>query len=103
TSPSLPRRRCLRGHDGAIENFAHFAIDVLRRNAHLSMRRGALEQRLRRLLIEHARVDGPIVQLTKREERCEYHAAIAAAERAVGKEREDERGDFFREGRIRLA
>ena len=66
------------------------------------MRRRTLEQRLRGLLVEHARVDRPMVQLTKCEQRCERDATIAAAERAVGEKGEEKRCDFFRESRIGL-
>src|ERR1043165_6147474 len=67
------------------------------------MRGGAAEKRLRVLLSEHARVEGAVVQLAEREERGERDAAVAAAERAVRQQREEERGDFLRKRRIRLA
>src|SRR5438309_11516112 len=66
------------------------------------MRRGAPEQRLRRFLVEHARVDAAVVQFTEGEERRERDAAIAAAERTVGEQREDERCHFFGERRVSL-
>ena len=67
------------------------------------MRGGAAEQRLRALLVEHARVDRAVVQLAEREERGERDTAVAAAERAVGEEREEERGHLLGERRIGLA
>src|SRR5205085_2637311 len=73
----------LRGqrHDGAAERFAHLAIDILRRDPGLAVRGGAAEERLRGLLVEHARVDGAVVQLAEREERGQRDAAVAAASR----------------------
>ena len=64
---------------------------------------GALEEVLGGFLVEHARVDGLVVQLAEREHRRECEPAITAAERTVGEKREDERGDFVGERRIRFA
>ncbi len=98
-------RQLLRGgdDDGAVEDLAQLAEDVLRRDAHFAAARGALDQRLRGLFIEHARVDRAVVQLAERNERSERHAAVLTAERTGHQQREHERGDFVREGWIGLA
>lgn len=67
------------------------------------MRRRAFEERLGRLLIEHARVDRAVVQLAKREERREGDAAVSSAKRRVRQQREEKRRDLVGKRRIRLA
>ena len=63
----------------------------------------ALEEILGRLLIEQARVDGAVVQLAEREQRRQRHAPVAAFERTVDEEREEESRHFVRERGVRLA
>ena len=64
---------------------------------------GAFEESLGRFLIEKARIDGAIVQLTEGEQRRQRDAPVAAFERTVDEEREEERSDFVRKRRIRLS
>jgi len=90
-------------HDGAREDLANFAEHVFRRDAELAISRRALEERLGSLLIEDTRVDGAAVQLDEREKRRERDAAIAAAKRSIGQQREKKRGDFVGERRIGFA
>ena len=91
------------GDDGAAHRLADLAEDVLRRKAELAIAGGALEERLGRLLVENAGVDGAVVQLRKGEERRERDAPVAAAERAVLQKREEKGRDFVAERRIGLA
>ena len=62
----------------------------------------SLEESLGGLLVEHARVDHLVVQLTEREHRRECEAAVAAVERSIRQECEDEGGHFVGERRIRF-
>lgn len=91
------------GDDGARHRLAHLTKHVFRRHAELAEGRGAAEEALRRFLVEHARIDRSMIDLTEREQRCERNASIAAAERTVLQKREEERRHFLREGRIGLA
>src|SRR5688572_18164319 len=76
-------RQLLRGgdDDGAVEDLAQLAEDVLRRNAYFATARRALDQRLRGLLVEHARIDGAVVQFAERDQRSKRNAAVLTAER----------------------
>ena len=67
------------------------------------MSRSALEESFRGLLVEDARIDRSVVQLTKREERGQRDAAIAAAKRTVRQERKKKRRDLVRKRWVSLA
>ena len=90
-------------NDRAGHQLAQLAEDVLRRNPDVAARRGTLEDVLRGLLVEDARVDAAVVQLAERDQRRERGAAIASAERTRLQQREDERGDLVGEAGIGLA
>ena len=63
----------------------------------------ALEEILRRLFIEQARIDGAVVQLAEGEERRERDAAVAAAERTVDEKREQKCRNLVGERGVGLA
>lgn len=98
----MPAFSCRRD-DGAAHRLAHFAEDVLRRKAELTVARRSLEEILRGFFVEDARIDGAVVQFGEREHRSEGDAPIAAAERTVLQQGEDEGRDLVGERWIRFA
>lgn len=66
------------------------------------MTRRAANEVLKRLLVQNARVDRPLVQFAEREERCERETAIARVERVVLQKRKDESRRFVGEQRKRI-
>src|SRR5258708_13060934 len=93
---------CVR-HDSAAHHLANLAKDVLRRDPHLTMAGGTLEQVLGSFLVHHPSIDRAVVKLTEREERGQRDSTVATLERAVLQEGKEECGDLLRERRIRLA
>lgn len=67
------------------------------------MRGGSFDELLEGFLVEDSAVDDAVVDLAKRDQRGERRAPVAGPERHVLKEREEERGDFLGERRVRIA
>ena len=89
--------RAGRSVDRTGQRLFQLAIDVLGRNPHLPIAAGATKEGLRGLLIEDARVEIAVVQLTEGEQRRQRDAPVAASEGALLEKGENERGGLVGE------